>query len=521
MKYRNLSNGKKLMGYAVFTIAVLAIVYVRHGYVFGSGDQSETMPYILWLNNHSLYPSDLFIQNLIQHPFNERRFFVEFLRFFSNHLSLNVFIIHALCSALLFCGIFVYARKKFSNFSHTWLAILVPLMIFYIFNTGSNELYDNALTPSYISNTLVIWVFVLLQQHKILAAISLLIMATFIQPLIGIQIALIVFLSALSYQLSAISFSRRLKADSSKLIAGFILYSCTAGVYVFSLLHQISASSDSKLAMQIIEMRQAHHYFPHYFNIFGALFISICATAIFILGNKREKIWSILIVAGCIVYTFGVYVLKNNFILNTQWFRITIWVKLFGTLIIAQQIFKHLEQYDFKFFFKEENFKLAINVIGLSSLILLISRISIFGGINYNFPFFKNNDPVIDISAHAKNCTPENALFLLPPDFDAFRFYSVRNNFIDYKALLHDNSFFLEWQKRMKNIYNVGVENKEKSFKLMLVAKNNFNALSDSTLSQLCAQNHVGYIIRDKAHPIHSEFNKIDSTANYAIYKLL
>ncbi len=506
----------KWAGYALFTLALLAIIYARHGYVFGSSDQSETLPYVLWLNNHSLYPSDFYLQSIIQHPFNERRFFVEFLRFFSNHLSWSVFFLHLLATASLIWGIYFYARKRFNSFSTTWFAILLPLLFVYDINTGSVELDENTFNPSYLANVLALWVFILHDYRKTFWAVLLIAFITFLQPLIGALLALVFFLSETTL-LILISSGKKNPAETKRLIGCYVFYIFTAGVYLYSLSHQISASSDANLLMQIIAMRAPHHYFPDQFSLIGYVFMFACVIAIFKYGSMNEHLWTFFIVAGCIVYSVGVYYFESHFILNTQFFRMTMWIKLWGTMAMVRWFFAYLEN-DKPMRFIDKHFKTIIFLGGSFSAIIILPSTRIFKNKDYMFPFFKNTDAIVEISERAKNATPNDALFITPPDFEAFRFYSERSNFVDYKAILHDNAFLVEWQKRLKKVYDIGIENKEKGFKLIPIAKTHYNALSDSTLVQLCTQNHIGYVIRDNAFPIHSGFNKIDSTAYYAIY---
>lgn len=508
----------------------LCILYARHGYVFGSSDQSETLPYVLWLNNHNLYPSDFFLQSIIQKPFNERLFFVEFIRLFSGNLSYGVFILHVICTIGLVCGIYIYARNQFKSFSATWFAILFSFFFLYGINTGASELYDNTLNPSYITNVLIVWVFILVSIRRIFLATALLVVATLFQPLIGILIALIIFSSELlklvdSYELLTLRFKPHLrtvlKAQGSKLIASFIFYASTAGIFIYSLLYQISTPTETKFIFQIIELRANHHYFPHSFSLLGYIFMIICVVAVYTYGSTNEKIWTFFIVAGCVVYAFGVYVLKSSLILNTQFFRITMWVKLWGTLLIMRQVLDYLSpRFRFvKYFLDDTIFKRSVFALGIFSALVIIPLARNYKSSYYMFPFLNYTDAVIEISRHAKKTTPNDALFITPTSFDAFRFYSERSNFIDFKATLHENAYYKTWYNRIQSVYGLSLDQKEKGFKLVPIANNNFNALSDSTLTQICGQNKIGYVIRDNAHPIHLGFTKIDSTAVYSIYK--
>ncbi len=520
---KKISEALKLVSYFLFTLAILAIIYARHGYVFGASDQSETLPYILWLNNHSLYPSDFFLQNIIQHPFNERRFFVELLHSLqvgtraTSLLNYCVFVLHALATASLLWGIYFYMRERFNSFGATWIAILLPLLFLFNINTGANELYENSLNPSYVANILGLWAIFLNEHRKVFWAVVLIVLATFFQPLIGALIALVFFLSETAIETFIFEKDRVLYRN--RLIACFIFFVCTAGIYLYALSHQISTPADLNLLMQIIAMRAPHHYLPYQFSFIGYAFMLACVIAIFNFDNYNDKVWTFFIVAGCIVYAVCVYYFESNFILNTQFFRMTIWIKFWGSMGLMRYLLNYLQN-DKLLRYVENRFKRAVFFAGIVCTIIILPSFRIFKNKDYMFPFFKNTNPIVEISEHAKNATPINALFITPPDFEAFRFYSERNNFIDYKAILHDNAYLLEWQKRMKLIYNVGINNKEKGFQLIPIAKANYNTLSDTMLLRLCQQNKIDYVIRDTAFRVGEGFVKIDSAAKYAIYKI-
>ena len=52
-------------------LALYFILLVAHGYQYGSGDQSDFMPYAMHLRNPDLYRGDFYISCLMDH-FNER-----------------------------------------------------------------------------------------------------------------------------------------------------------------------------------------------------------------------------------------------------------------------------------------------------------------------------------------------------------------------------------------------------------------------------------------------------------------
>ena len=68
-------------------LAAYILILFRHGYVFGSGDQSEMLPYAKYLSDNTLYSKDFYIQSIAAFVPNERFVFSKLLSFFINHLQ--------------------------------------------------------------------------------------------------------------------------------------------------------------------------------------------------------------------------------------------------------------------------------------------------------------------------------------------------------------------------------------------------------------------------------------------------
>ena len=61
--------------------------------------------------------------------------------------------------------------------------------------------------------------------------------------------------------------------------------------------------------------------------------------------------------------------------------------------------------------------------------------------IPYMIPLTNWSSPEVEISVMANQHTPDTSLFIIPPELTAFRWYSKRSNYIDYKAMLHNEAF--------------------------------------------------------------------------------
>jgi len=82
----------------------------------------------------------------------------------------------------------------------------------------------------------------------------------------------------------------------------------------------------------------------------------------------------------------------------------------------------------------------------------------------YTLPWTTTISDEVDISEQAGKLTPDSAVFIIPVDFTAFRWYSKRSTYVDYKAMFHQEEFLTEWYQRIQNIYAYSLKEKEAGF---------------------------------------------------------
>ncbi|HJW31340.1 MAG TPA: DUF6798 domain-containing protein [Saprospiraceae bacterium] len=161
------------------------------------------------------------------------------------------------------------------------------------------------------------------------------------------------------------------------------------------------------------------------------------------------------------MYEIGVEKFHLMSMLYTQWWKTTIWMEAFAFVAIGY----HLER-----LFSAKSFVVRYPVLALLGLLAFASVVKL-SGIRpskppYMFPWSGQHSEEVDISIQANASTPENALFIVPVEFTAFRWYSKRSTYIDYKAMLHQETFLKDWYDRMQSIYQYGIKEKEGGFDL-------------------------------------------------------
>ena len=497
-------------------LAAYVLILFRHGYVFGSGDQSEMLPYAKYLADNTLYSKDFYIQSIAAFVPNERFVFSKGLSFFINHLQAVTFGVHFLATIGLLLGLRKLAEKWLITEGLRWIAVLAPILILYNINLGGNELYYNSLTPSYLAQVIGIWAFVLIFSGYVDFSYALIFLATFIHPLIGVQLWLLV---AATHFIS--KFQDKAYETWRTIILINIGYLLTAGFYIYKIKSSYdNGLIDNGLFLNIIEFRAPHHYFPNYFPLKNWLILLPLFALYFAVAKPLLRVIIGVLLTGCIVYTFGVLVLKSPTILSTQWFSTTIWLKTFAIMTVfgLAEGFILETKWGQKIFDNSLIFNILV-MVSLISIFFMTPQYQAFKNKNYDFfPTNLSQNPEVDIALKAKALTPKNALFMIPSTLSAFRYWSERSSFIDYKATNHRQAAFAEWYSRIQQVYHINLDSRRNNADLPYLANLNFQNLPKGEFSLWAAHSGVTHIITYKNHVLN--FPKIGENKVFVIYEI-
>jgi hypothetical protein len=147
---------------------------------------------------------------------------------------------------------------------------------------------------------------------------------------------------------------------------------------------------------------------------------------------------------------------------------------------------------------------------------LVISPKAVPFRITSSFPFIAPHDRVppdwMEVQLWARNHTPEDSLFLTPPELLGFRVNSLRSTVVEYKdgaPLAFAPLPIIEWWQRMEKFgYKLDLK-KEKIIKP--------KAIANSTLREVAGQYHAAYII--VAKPARLELPLKFQNSSYLIYE--
>ena len=500
------------LGCFVCTILLL----FRHGYTFGSGDQSEMLPYAKYLIDNRLYASDFYIQSVASWVPNERYVFSLLMSFFGDKMEWAAFGLHFAATMLLVLGLYQLAKEGLDTEGGRWLGVLMPVMLLYGVNLGGNELYYNAFLPSYVAQVMGVWVFVFAMRGAAVPTYGLLMLMTYVHPLIGVQLWLLINLSFLTM--------RVLKKHAVNLFSLLIfntLYLTTAAFFIYKIKSSFDAGHvNNQLFLDIIRFRAPHHYFPDSFPLKNWFILALPFYVGWRVASDTVQYVFRWIVVGAVVYLVGIYIFKNPTPLSMQWFSTTVWVKTFAFIITFTLSKKLMDKsYLYKILFEPKHLILnTLFVLSLLAIVFMMPQYQLLKYKFYDFPFLRIDNSEVNISKLAKEKTPADALFLIPSDLSEFRFWSERSSYVDYKATNHRQTAFVEWYNRIQQVYKISLEDRLKGHHLTELANQHFSTLTEQDFKAFAKNKHITHVLVFKNTIL--SFKKIVENDKYVIYKL-
>ena len=431
---------------AACLLYVMVILY--QGYQYGQSDQSQILPVLFAQDHPGAYANDHYVNEYLKSGINERTVFHLIFRQIGYGSPVFVFIWHALASLALIIAWIRIASIIIKNRSLVYLSIGLVLTIGFHTSTGSNEIYYNQFIPSLPAKALASWAIYAWLKESYYRWDILLVLSSFLQPLAGLQVFILTLGASILYGFYHKDFARIpfrcIQLYMIMIIPWFVM-----------LYYNNGGHENPKQFMEIIGFRLSHHFFATSFGWIHLLFLLVFGTFGILLFHERMRWFVILLLAGCVVYEIGVEIFRSPFVLYTQWWKTTIWLEAFAFVAVLSWIEKtfHLE--------KKLN-KLSLLVLAGLTIAVGVYRLSgIFGASPvYMAPLSKYHSDEVDISLQAQELTNDDALFLIPPHLSAFRWYSKRSNYVDYKAMIHTENFLNDWYTRVSQVFQVPIDPK-------------------------------------------------------------
>ncbi len=491
--------------YLVMAVLLYAIVLLYQGYIYGSGDQTQILPCLYAQDHPEYYKGDHYVRAYLQAGVNERTVFHFILRHLGYSAPWMIWIWHAVCSIALILAWLRIAAYGLKTKIFQFLGVAAVLIIGFHTSTGGNELYYNSVVPSLVAKAIGSWALFFWLEGKYRHWITGLIIATFLQPLVGLQLYMLTMLALLLSRLVE-------KAPSIIPWRSLFAYIAVVLPWIFLLRINNGSQTDPEGFMEIMAFRLSHHFYPSAFGWFHLAVLGIMVLIAIRFYHHRLRWFMLLIVFGCVVYTIGVEFLNQPTILYSQWFKTTIWLEAFAFLAVSVRFEKWLIRFE-----RFDKFWYAAPVF----LLLLVGTYRLSGWFGSSpqcmLPFSEVQSAEVDISLKAKDVTDIDAVFIVPVEFSAFRWYAKRSLYIDYKALFHKEEFLKSWYNRIGDIYAFSSKEKASGFELSSFSR---ELLAHPEQESIAYWKNIGITHIVSTNPDIEDLEKLAENDDFAVYKL-
>ena len=433
--YKSSIHQTNLLMLCVAAVLMYVLLYLNHGFMAFGSDTIETVPYAIWMIDNTLFNNDFHLTHLRESVVNERVVSVYLLHLFGEHVIWGSKILHGIFTIILCAGMIRLSDLVIKHFSLSVLVVFRTTISLYNINIGSNELYYNMYVPSLAAKSLAVWGLVFAYTERWLFASILLAIATFFQPLVGLQIFLVLTPIAM------------LKNKLSKKFWSYVLtYGLTAGIFIAFILRAQGPNIESSYSFfEIVRFRIAHHFFPAYFPVSHVLLLGglyIVGMWYFIRKNSFFAWFFGISIMGILVYILGVS-LELDIVLSSQWMKINIWLKFFALIGIVAALKEMIEQK---------------HILYLGIVIFLAG----FSASIYRFnPKYDKEYPV-ELYTWVSSNVNKTAVVLVPPELNDFKARTGRSSYFDFKAMLHHKPAIYNWYDRFYSIYGMKPEERTK-----------------------------------------------------------
>mgnify|MGYP007024809724 CR=1 FL=1 len=457
MSKRVFGSSLPILGYAFF---VAALFLFLKGYQFNTDDQAEHLPQVYQLLDPQLYPHDYYV-NDANSVFTVRFYYERFALIVARTVGLEwgLFAFTFLSATLMAFSFGKIAERLFSN---RWSVLLAPffaLIVFYGFTIGG----VSVMYASFISSTIAkglsafsLWKFL---EKKVLISGLLLGIATLFQPLVGLQL----FLVLTAYQLLV---GRDFKKTIT-LVASYVALAAFVLVPVFYIQLSQKLTVDADWFYQVFYGFRNHlHYYPSIFPAksfvkFGML-LALGLVSYVYLKPRDYKFYPAFIILnlfGLLIYSVGLEVFDVYVLGKTQWFKMTIWMEAFSAIMVAGFLGEFLSGFSFPFFLKKRVF--LIFSVAATFLLLAITN-SKFLPKKYQQKYMVGNRVVGDLEqmhSWISENTAKDVVVLTSPHDNGFSCVAKRSMPSHWQAIMHQSFFIVQWYEDFVDIYGVSLEN--------------------------------------------------------------
>jgi len=296
------------------------LVWLYHGYSFGSGNHGAELLPIMSIINPELYKNDFSTQDFLQ-P-GPRFFFYQIIASTSKILNIDldiIYIILKITSHISFFLAIYYITKSIIDIfkdqfksNYIYLNILTTILIIFCsieLNSWGNPIFRTDVVPSTIAMSIAIWSLFFAIQKSWLLAFTVCGVATFLQPLVGFYAGLVLIPALVFCNISIKSYMN----------LSFCILIWIAPIIIIYIMSQYDISRSPSEEFDFLrvfgEFRVPHHWFPssgswHMWlsDIMFVIAAFISLRFISVHKIKTEKRITVLLSGSIILSIFGVLI---------------------------------------------------------------------------------------------------------------------------------------------------------------------------------------------------------------------
>lgn len=441
------------------------------GYQFAVSDQEIVIPYILKLQDATLFPDDLLFSQFSA----DASFFYQIMAFLTKSFGMETifFLGYLTTKAFFFIGIYYLAKVFFKSKQIAFLSLLPFLMPKFIGGTATYT-FDSFFGYRSVGVVFLVFYLSFLLKNQFIKSSFIAGIGLFFHPLSIIP----------SLLLAPVLIIKNSKKKTKDLLYFFIIITISVLLYILFFKVDSNIWSRSQEWLSIIKSRNGY-IFPSTWGVLGWLSLCLYLTLIaFYLkfSNRRDKgdILTITIVSLFVLVVDFVILefIKLPGFAKFQLVRSITPIALIGLVVSPHLLLfkdKHLKfiglisfitlTLNLFYLFLVSTIILLIFILKVKKLYFSVSRrnslmilyVIIVFAIIFNQVYLHNiiqypkqANYWIDVQLWAKENTPKNAKFLVPPNQTGFRIFSHRAIVGDVKdgaVIIYGRQYAQDWYK--------------------------------------------------------------------------
>lgn len=487
----------------------LLLYALRFPYSYGASDQAEFVPFLLHLLDPSVLSADWFVAGQ-QASLSVRTPFVWLLWALSQLLPVHVsvLVVYGVTWGALAFAIYALAQLLLNDRIAAAAAVVVALVLTPQWTLGGNDLVHSMLVPSMAGWSLGLWGLVMLWRGRVMLAFALLGMATWMQALVGLQLALLCGVILLVQQ-----------SRWRTLLRAAPLWLVLALPLLIPLAMQQTASATSSQYYILAEFRAPHHYLfssfpPATLVKFGALsaagLTSFAVLRRRLAAEHRIMLRNLLlgILACCTLGFLGTEVIPLLGLAQLQLFKTTVLAKLLFVILACGAAARHMPG--------RRCLDRAFAPAGWSACILLALWLVARGD-----PEPREDAPMARIEHWARTHTAADAVFAVPPSWSGFRSRAERAIVVNFKAFPFHPARNMEWFQRLTDLAPMALP--ARGYPALPDSLDaSFFRLSPTRLQRLASQYAFDYVVR--ARTLAEEppsYTEVFSAGAWSVYRTM